>query len=105
MANAAELAATFRGCVMREEVDGAFAAARGMGYVGLGDSLGLVRLLARKNDPRFDAAASRWISRWVIAKGASVGEISIATAAMATLGVDPDSERAISALRSVVRSD
>lgn len=101
MATGAEQAAAFRAAVQREDIAAALQAARDMDYVGAGASLEPVRLLARKKDPRFDAAANRW----VVEKSAGVGEISIATAAMSALAIDPDSERVIGALRAVMRGD
>jgi hypothetical protein len=100
-----ETLARFRAAIASEDVDTAMTSARGVGYIGLGDTLDLVRLLARKADPRFDRAANRWLSRWLIEKGASVGDLAIATAAMSTLAVEPDSQRAIAALRAVLSAD
>jgi hypothetical protein len=100
-----EITDRFLRAINDEEVDAALDWAKQMSYVGLGDSLNLVRLLARKRDPRFDRYANRWVARWVVEKGASAGEVSIAAAAMGALAVDPDSERVITALRAVTRSD
>jgi hypothetical protein len=100
-----EEAMRFQRAIETEDVSAAMASAAKMSYVSLGDSLALVRLLARKCDPRFDRAANRWLNRWVIEKGASVGEVSIATAAMGTLAINPDSQQAIAALRIVLKPD
>lgn len=105
MPTTGELVARYRRAVVAEDVAAAISAAGEMPYVGLGDSLDLVRLLARKADPRFDRAANRWLSRFVAEKGASVGELQVATAAMGALAIDPDAEHAVRALHLVIKPE
>ncbi|MBS1889413.1 MAG: hypothetical protein JSU06_19715 [Actinobacteria bacterium] len=66
--------------------------------ISLGDSFDLLRLLARKADPRFESYATRWLTRFVVERGASLSQCQIATAAIGALAVDPDNENIREAL-------
>ncbi len=94
----------FRKALASGDAAGAIERAKGLSYVGLGDALELVRLLARKGDPRFDAAANRWLNRLVAERRPSLGEVQLATAALGAMALNPDSEQALKALHQAIQT-
>ena len=102
MSHSTEDLQRFRKALGAEDVEAAMRVAGGLPYVGIGDALDLVRLLARKRDPRFDRAANRWLARFIAERGASLGQAQVATAAMGALALDPDDERAVRLLRGAL---
>ena len=99
-----ELLMRFRRAMEVEDSAQAIAIAGELSYVGLGDALELVRLLARKGDPRFERAANRWLTRLVAERKPSLGQVQVATAAMGALALDPDSEQALRALTGAIQT-
>jgi hypothetical protein len=99
-----ELLARLRTALEREDAAAAIDAAGSVSYVGLGDALELVRLLARVGDPRFERAANRWLTRLAAERKPSLGTMQLATAAMGALALDPDSEQAVRTLAGTVEA-
>lgn len=61
-------------------------AARELGRLSLRDALWLVALYARKNDPKFEPAAVRWLGRYALeGRDVHLEDLLIANAAMAQL--------------------
>ena len=53
----------FSRAIAQRDVLAAEAAARGLGWVSLGDALSLLTLYAETEDPKFERAAVRWLDR------------------------------------------
>ena len=94
----------FRSALDRVDAGAALQAARGIRNISLRDSLELVRVLARADDPRLDSAARRWLELVSRHDGISLADVQLASAAMGVLAVDPDSERAWETLTALVRA-
>ena len=94
--------ATFRIAIEKADADKAMQAVGEMEIVSARDSLELCRLLAVKDDPRFDRAATRWLE--VLSRSAGVGlpDLQLASSAMAVLAIDPDSEQAWGVLTGLI---
>jgi hypothetical protein len=90
-----------RDAVEHEDPDAAISCVREIGGqpISFLDLLDLVRLLARKGDPRFDAWATRWLTRFVVEQRANLVQWQITTAAMGALAVEPDNQDLVAALR------
>jgi hypothetical protein len=74
----------FRRAIERGNLYEAEASARELGHVSLKDALSLVLLYANHEDPRFDAAAVRWLARFAAERrGLRLPELQLAVAALA----------------------
>jgi hypothetical protein len=92
----------FRKSLDRAQVNFALEAARELETVSLADALELCQLLATAGDSRYQAAARRWLGRFLEEKGASLNETLIANAALAELGERPNSPLARDTLEQLL---
>jgi hypothetical protein len=104
VSNHGEYLSSFRTALAHEDPERAMQAASKLAPLTLRDALDLLRLLARKGDPRFERAAHRWLSRFVTERQATLADIQVATAAMGALAIEPDSGQALEALVGVIRA-
>jgi hypothetical protein len=72
--------------------------------VPLSEALELCALLAKAGDERYQAAARRWLVRFIEEKRGSLSEALIAGAALAELGGHPESAVARDALEQLLES-
>jgi hypothetical protein len=86
----------------RGHVNFALEAAAELTTVLLTEALELCLLLAASADPRYPAAARRWLGRFVDEKRPSLNELLIATAAMAELAERPNSALARDTLEQLL---
>jgi hypothetical protein len=101
----------FNAAVQRRDLDAASTAAREMGKSGpvsLHCALELLILLARAGDPRFEAAARRWVVRLGQERRAAeephtVTELQIASVAVLGLADERISRRCEGVLRALVK--
>lgn len=93
-----------RKAIQSEEADEAITQIRELagGALSPGDALDLVRLLARTGDPRFDAYADRWLTRYIAEKGATFAQRQVAMTAISALAIAPDDRKIIDALRATL---
>ena len=76
---------TFQRALARGNVSVALATARELGSLSLDDALALTELLARVGDPRFEAAAVRWLGRLACERRVGLETLRLATALVAAL--------------------
>ena len=111
MATHSEALGRFNAAVARRDLEGAAKAAREMsqsGPVSLHCALELLILFARARDPRFEAAARRWLVRLGQEQRAAeqphtLTELQIASVAVAGLADERISRRCEGVLRALVR--
>jgi hypothetical protein len=111
VATHSEALGRFNAAVGRRDLEGASRAAREMarsGPVGLHCALELLVLFARERDPRFEAAARRWLVRLGQEQRAAeqphtLTELQIASVAVAGLADERISRRCEGVLRALVR--
>jgi hypothetical protein len=111
VASHSEALGRFNAAVQRCDLEAASAAAREMAKtspVSLHCALELLILLARAEDPRFEAAAKRWVGRLGQESRAAeephtLTEVQIASVAVAGLADDRISRRCEGVLRALVR--
>lgn len=76
----------FRRAIEHSNLFEAEASARELGHISLKDALSLVLLYASQDDPRFDAAAVRWLARFAAERrGVRLAELQLAASALACL--------------------
>lgn len=76
----------FRRAIEHDNLFEAEACARELGHIALRDALSLVLLYASHDDPRFDAAAVRWLARFAAERrGVRLAELQLAVAALVGL--------------------
>ncbi len=111
MATHSEALGRFNAAVGRRDLEGASRAAREMarsGPVSLHCALELLVLFARERDPRFEAAARRWLVRLgqeqrTAEQPHTLTELQIASVAVAGLTDERISRRCEGVLRALVR--
>jgi hypothetical protein len=81
--------ARFRRAIAAGQPSLALEAAGELPQLSLADALELCRILARAEDPRFEAAARRWLARFAEERRPRLNELLIAGAALAELGEVP----------------
>jgi hypothetical protein len=96
--------ANFQRAIESSDATAAMAAARKMQTLGLYDSLQLCRVLAQAHDPLFDRAARRWMVTLAGEQDKTLGDVVIGAAALETLAVEPESEKAWDALAGLVKA-
>jgi hypothetical protein len=96
--------AAFRKAVEESDAHCALKAAGEMEKVGERDALELCLLLARNRDPRYGAAARRWLVLLAGKSETTIEELALASTAFVELQRDPASEAAWEALAGLVRA-
>jgi hypothetical protein len=86
--------ARFQQAIQNSDADAALGAARKMGTVGLYDALKLCRVLARAQHPLFERAALRWLVLLAGTEEARLSDLQVGSAALETLGAEPESKEA-----------
>ncbi len=94
----------FRRAIEHGSVLNATAAARELGWLGLGDALSLVVVMAQAHDERYGRAALRWHARLELeVSGLTLEESQLALAALVALARAPDDGTAEEALLALCR--
>jgi hypothetical protein len=81
----------FRKALDRGQVNFALEAAAELEAVSLADALELCELLAATSDSRYQAAARRWLARYIEERSVPLNEALMAGAALAELEARPES--------------
>jgi hypothetical protein len=94
----------FERAVAQGNVTVALATAKELNGLTLEDALALTELLARAGDPRFDAAAARWLGRLAAERRPRLRLLELAAGLLRELGEEGTRPTAHAMLRALLRA-